>query len=158
MTRTAKKITVKVKRGLIKVDVDLDYVASDDDEETPVVGSSPAGEYKGTKKVLGEKIEADLKFSTTTVEFSISGAVSLDCPNEAYSYSSGTISLTNIGSADDCAAKALSKYDAKLDSIKYDESKDKITVTVKDGIKVEVELEKVTDSQMLAPTEQHVDE
>merc|ERR1719411_1407315 len=83
--------------------------------------SGPAGEYTGTKTVLGESLTATMKFSTTTVEFTLTGPVSLDCPSEPYTYSNGNIDLTNLGSDSDCVEHDLEQYKASLTGLTYSE-------------------------------------
>lgn len=91
----------------------------------------PSGSYAGSKTVLGEKVSATIKIDNSTeLEIGISGVISLSC-SEAYTYSSGTITLPNDGTPGDCVHDALAKNNVKLDSVKYDTSSDEITVSVK---------------------------
>jgi len=143
-------VTADVKYSFLDVKLTMNKQSGEITiEELPaplkILGGAPAGEYKGSKSVLGITVNADMKFSATTLEFGITGAVTLDCSNEPYTYSDGTISLTNIGNSDDCVKKDLDKEDVKLESATYDESSDKITLKVKHGlIKVELDMGKVS--------------
>jgi hypothetical protein len=100
--------------------------------ESSHVKFSPSGTYVGTKSVLGVSVTATIKIdNASTMDFSISGAASINCPGEAYSLSSsGTVELPT--DRDSCIYNALAKQ--KLSDLKaqYDAAGDAITVTVKE--------------------------
>ena len=96
--------------------------------------AAPSGTYTGSKSVLGKSITATLKIDTaTTFDLGITGAATLSCANEAYSYSAGSSSLQlpNIAKTGDCIHDALAKQSASIKSITYDAGADTISVTVK---------------------------
>ncbi len=111
----------------------------------------PSGFYSGSKSLFGETINAVVNLKTsTTLDFGISGDISLDCKDEAYTVSGSNVLMTNIGVAGDCAHDALTDNKITLKSIVYDSAADKITVSVKYSIaNVDIVLTKailVTDS------------
>lgn len=96
--------------------------------------AAPSGSYAGEKSVLGEKVDVTMTVDTaTSFDFTISGVISLDCKNEAYSYTTGSsaISLPNSGKAGDCVHDALEENHVTLESITYDTSSNSIAVEVK---------------------------
>ena len=96
--------------------------------------AAPSGTYTGSKSVFGKSITATLKIDgATTFDLGITGAATLSCANEAYSYSAGSSSLQlpNIAKTGDCIHDALAKQSASIKSITYDAGADTISVTVK---------------------------
>jgi len=95
----------------------------------------PAGTYKGSKTVLGESFTGTITVNdASTFNFLLTGAVSITCNNEAYTYSNGVITVTNINKAGDCLHDELSQHSITLKSIDYDTSADVITVNIKYSI------------------------
>lgn len=98
-------------------------------------GTSPSGSYCGSKTVLGETIGAIVSFHDAQfLDFTISGDIALDCPNEAYSLSGSDIVLRDIGVAGDCAHDALADNKITLNHITYDSASNTIDVAVKYSI------------------------
>ena len=98
-------------------------------------GTSPSGSYCGSKTVLGETIGAIVSFHDARfLDFTISGDIALDCPNEAYSLSGSDIVLRDIGVAGDCAHDALADNKITLNHITYDSASNTIDVAVKYSI------------------------
>eukprot|EP00298_Acanthocystis_sp_HF-20_P018857 c22043_g5_i1.p1 GENE.c22043_g5_i1~~c22043_g5_i1.p1 ORF type:complete len:286 (-),score=96.10 c22043_g5_i1:86-943(-) len=92
----------------------------------------PSGTYKGSKSILGEDFTGIIVInSDSTFDFSLSGAVSINCNNEPYTYANGVVTVTNLGVAGDCLHDVLSQYGATLKSIDYDTSTDTINVDIK---------------------------
>merc|ERR1719397_156121 len=91
------------------------------------------GEYKGTKTIVGEEITQTIIFGDDmTAEFSLTGPLSIDCPNEPYTIASdGTISMTNINNEGDCLYDNMASNDVTLKGIKYSSDSDTISVSVK---------------------------
>jgi hypothetical protein len=106
----------------------------------------PSGFYSGSKTLFGETINAVVNLKTaTTLDFGISGDISLDCKDELYTVSGSSIQMTNIGVAGDCAHDALTDNKITLKSIVYDSAADTITVSVKYSIaNVDILLTKAT--------------
>ena len=99
-----------------------------------VPSAAPSGTYTGSKSVLGKSITATLKIDgATAFDLGITGAATLSCANEAYSYNAGSSSLQlpNIAKTGDCIHDALAKQSASIKSITYDAGADTISVTVK---------------------------
>jgi len=97
----------------------------------------PSGAYTGSKTILGEEIAATLTFkSATELEFSITGALAVECDNESFTFdsSSGAISLPGADISGDCLHDALSDNSVTLKSVTYDASSDSIAVEVKYSI------------------------
>ncbi len=95
-------------------------------------GSTPSGSYCGSKTILGETISAVVDFHDTQfLDFTISGDIALDCPNEAYFLSGSDIVLRDIGVAGDCAHDALADNKIILQHITYDSASNTIDVAVK---------------------------
>ena len=95
-------------------------------------GSTPSGSYCGSKTILGETIGAVVDFNDSQfLDFTISGDIALDCPNEAYSLSGSNIVLRDIGVAGDCAHDALADNKITLNHITYDAAANTIDVSVK---------------------------
>jgi len=89
----------------------------------PVVSSAltsmPSGTYKGNKDELGHEINAVMIFDDAagTMQFQLSGVLTLDCKNEPFTLSGDHIMLTNLADSEDCITKALSGNDAELKEI-----------------------------------------
>merc|ERR1711939_1066786 len=57
------------------------------DEWPSWVDATPSGTYKGSKSVLGEHVDASITIdSTSTIDLTVTGAISVGCKGEAYSY------------------------------------------------------------------------
>ena len=106
----------------------------------------PSGFYSGSKSLFGETINAVVNLKTaTTLDFGISGDITLDCKDELYTVSGSNVQITNIGVTGDCAHDALTNYGITLKGITYDSAKDTITVSVKYSIaNVDIVLTKAT--------------
>jgi len=91
------------------------------------------GEYSGTKSIIGVEITATITFGNNMeAEFSISGPLTIDCPNEPYTIASdGTISMVNINNKGDCLHDNMASNDVTLKGIKYSADSDTISVSVK---------------------------
>ena len=107
------------------------------------VSAAPAGTYHGTKSVLGVHVDATITIdSSSAFDLAITGPLTLNCKNEAYTLNGDKIDVTNAGASGDCIHDALSSNHASLKSVDYDDSKDKITVEVKVTlITVKIELD-----------------
>merc|ERR1719189_1506853 len=83
--------------------------------------AEPSGRYVGDKDVLGKHIHAVMIYDDAagTMHFELSGVLAVNCPNEAFTYSNGLVSLTNIENSNDCITLALSNNDCKLEEIEY---------------------------------------
>merc|ERR1719412_3202248 len=94
-------------------------------------GDGPSGTYHGEKTVVGMKIDATVvQQDANHMGLTITGAVSVDCSFEQYSYANGVITITNLDKSGDCLHDALAGAGVTLKSITYDEGGDTITVTV----------------------------
>jgi len=156
-SESANEITVKIKYSILTFSVVCKHVASEDSltaliprrissevSVVPTIGElvdryfvifslqDPAGKYEGTKTILGEKVTADVDFNAgSTLNFQITGPLTISCTNEAYTYANGVISITNVGKAGDCVHDALANNKATLKSIDYDTSSDVVTISLK---------------------------
>lgn len=96
---------------------------------------APSGSYAGSKDILGVTINGNIKIdSATAFDLGITGAATINCANEAYTYADGKVDVTNQGTSGDCVHDALKKNGIELKSIEYDAGKDEITVNVKKSI------------------------
>jgi C1A family cysteine protease len=120
------------------------------------VAADPSGTYTGTKSILGITIDASVKIdSATTMDLTISGAVSIACAAETYAYDgSSSITLPGMDTAGDCVHDAVaSEKGLAIKSISYDSSSDSVTVTAKYTIvSVSVVLTKGTAAGLLGRT------
>jgi len=92
----------------------------------------PAGTYKGVKSILGETVTAQITFNGgSTLNFSVTGPVSIVCSGEAYTYANGVVSITNVNTPGDCLYNALSQNKATLKDVTYDTTTDTVTVDLK---------------------------
>jgi len=96
--------------------------------------SSPEGTYTGSKTILGQSIDATVHVDTSTLDLSVSGAFSLDCPGEPYQLVENDVSLLNLADPTDCIARSLSDEGATLERVVYDGDDNTVSVTVKHGI------------------------
>jgi hypothetical protein len=97
--------------------------------------STPVGLYSGSKSLFGETIGALVNIKDgRTLDFAISGDFVLDCKDELYSLSGSEIVLSNIDVSGDCAHDALGDNGITLKTIQYDNTVDRITVSVKYSI------------------------
>jgi hypothetical protein len=109
---------------LSKAGMDFDFLT--------VLASAPEGSYAGSKTILGETINAAVAINDdSTLDFTISGVIDIDCAGEEYTMSGDDISVTHVTESGDCAHDALDDNSVTLKSITYDEDKDEITVSVK---------------------------
>jgi len=93
---------------------------------------SPAGDYKGSKSVLGETINIDASFnSDNTLNLVFTGPLSLNCAEEPYVISGDAIDLPNDTKSGDCIHDALQSNSVTLEGITYDSSSDKIDIKAK---------------------------
>merc|ERR1712023_72719 len=91
-----------------------------------------SGTYAGSKTVLSEEIDATIVVHDDgTLDLKISGVIAIDCDAEKYTYADGTIALTDLDPAGDCAHDALADNHVTFKSSTYDASADSITITVK---------------------------
>ena len=96
---------------------------------------APSGSYAGSKNILGVTINGNIKIdSATAFDLGITGAATINCASEAYTYADGKVDVTNQGTSGDCVHDALKKNGIELKSIEYDAGKDEITVNVKKSI------------------------
>jgi len=96
---------------------------------------NPTGSYAGSKTILGQNIDASLTIeSDSTIKFTISGAISVDCDGEAYSYNAPNLEFPNAGKSGDCLHDALEANGVSLVSTVYDSTSDTVTSKVKFGI------------------------
>ena len=93
--------------------------------------SSPSGTYEGTKTELGQTLTAKAVINEESfdVTFEATGGYEGKCQGEAYSMKGSAIKLAD--GSDGCLQKYLKTYGLKLESIKYDSSKDVITIKTK---------------------------
>jgi len=126
-------ITVSVKYSFLTESITLTKVTAYAEVPTSVITTAPYGQYQGSKTILGQTITADVTFGDDmTLSFDITGPLTIDCTNEAYTIASdGTISMTNINTAGDCLHDAMASNDVTLKGIKYAADSDTITVSVK---------------------------
>jgi len=120
-------ISISVKYKFLSESLTLNKVTD------VIVATDLSGEYSGSKTIIGVEIMASVTFSSDSkVELSISGPITIDCPNESYTMASdGTISMTNINVDGDCLHDNMASNDVTLKGIKYSSDSDTITVTVK---------------------------
>jgi len=105
--------------------------------------TNPSGTYQGSLSILGEHVSATVSIvDTTHMNFKITGAVTVDCENEVYSYSSGDVNIPGATKSGDCVHDALSSNSATLKSITYDDSADTISVKVHKILDVTLKLTK----------------
>eukprot|EP00299_Pterocystis_sp_00344_P016495 c8276_g1_i1.p1 GENE.c8276_g1_i1~~c8276_g1_i1.p1 ORF type:complete len:294 (+),score=61.08 c8276_g1_i1:1-882(+) len=142
-------VTAKVKFGISVITLVLDHVAAPSlthqhqyviplaqlfDRYFDIFSAQgPNGVYKATKSVLGVQVVAVISIDSPTVfNFTITGPVSIDCANEAYTYNAdGTLTLPNLDKAGDCLHDALAAQSVSLESFKYDATANEIDVSVK---------------------------
>ena len=62
------------------------------------------------------------------LDFKISGTVALECDHEAFTFASGTISITGVNTAGDCVHDALSSNGVGLSGVTYDAKTDQVTI------------------------------
>jgi len=106
-----------------------------------IQGKTPSGLYHGSKKILGTNVDAKLMVRDTTVDLTISGAVKIHCENEAYSMDQkGNVKVSGSKNKGDCVHNGLAKFDLSLESVTYGDSKDTITITVKQSKFIKVSL------------------
>jgi len=98
-----------------------------------LLSTTPSGKYSGSKTVLGLGIHMELTLkSTTTFDFEMTGAETISCPNEAYTYDGKTgVTLPNMDKPGDCVHDKLDGTPASLGSIVYDNVNDKVVVQAK---------------------------
>jgi len=93
------------------------------------VGRDPAGQYEGTKTILGQTIKADVTFEAgNTVRFTVSGAVAIDCDKVAYTYSAPNLVLDQ---SNKCIHDAESQLNVEILGSTYDAAADTITAKLK---------------------------
>jgi len=127
----ADTVTVSVKYSVLNLDLVLTKDGLDFDF-TELLATTPTGIYAGSKTVLGETINAQVTIeSATSLEFTISGLIDIDCIGEEYTMSGSDISITHITESGDCAHDALADNSVTLKGITYNDSSDEITVSVK---------------------------
>ena len=98
--------------------------------KTHVMTSRPTGPYKGSEKVLGEKIKAEINIKNAShLDLSISGATNINCVDEPYVFSGRDVLLADTSSTD-CVQHKLDKKHAVFKSATYDMSKNSLTVDV----------------------------
>jgi len=124
------EITVSVKYSVLSIDLVLDKTG---EFKTVVsVATTPSGSYTGSKTVLGQKIETNIKVnSDTSMDLTISGVIDLACADEAYHLDGSDVVVDNLDVDGDCAHDALAENGVTFKGATYDDSKDEITVTVK---------------------------
>jgi len=108
--------------------------------------SVPEGSYSGATSVFGQSVKGMAAFSSAagTLDFSVSGAISLACDDEPYTYDgSGSISLTNEDVAGDCLHDSLEAYDATIDEVSYDAASNSVTVVVDAFLSISLTLQHV---------------
>ena len=94
--------------------------------------TAPSGDYTGSVTKLGQTINTEVDInSETSMNLIISGAIDISCSDEAYTLNGSEVTVDNIGVDGDCAHDALAENKVTLEDIKYDDSKDEITVSVK---------------------------
>lgn len=113
--------------------------------------SKPKGNYAGEVTLLGEDVTATIKIEDGgKLEFTVGGVITLDCPDEPYTYASGVISFTNIDKDGDCAHDAMEKNKVELSKVAYDSKKDTVTVTITyKKVPLSLELKHKGDVRML---------
>jgi len=119
----------------------------------PASLAAPTGAYSGSKSVLGEKIDATFTFGTATMVVAISGAISVDCKAEAYTFAAPKVDITNIGKAGDCVHDTLAKEKVSIEDVEFSSSADALSVTAKYGfLPITFTLSKATsESEAEAP-------
>jgi len=111
--------------------------------------ADPAGTYKGSKDIFGEDIEATVtQVDSTHMSMTVSGAVSVNCGYEPYTYSNGVINVSNAQTPGDCIYEALNHDGLSLKSVSYNPSRDMITVTVQKGFFLSLDIELTKSAQV----------
>lgn len=123
---SADSIQMELKMSFITIKFNLSHVSL-------LYLSPPSGTQTGEKKVIGDDIKAQVVIhsDTSMLDLKISGAASIDCPNEKFIFSNDNISLQNISISGDCVHDTLDKQHLKLDSIKYNEGSNSIEMKLK---------------------------
>jgi len=117
----------------------------------------PSGTYSGSQTVLGETINAVWAVNDdSTMDMAITGAITLECDSEAYTYADGVVSFPGVDTDGDCFHDSLDDNGITYSSTTYDAAADEITMTVKFGIlKINFVLDQTTKSQSLAVAYSH---
>lgn len=93
--------------------------------------------------MLGLSIDSSLTFDDSShFDLQISGAASVDCKQESYTYDGSSISLPDEGNSGDCLHDAMASAGIKLESISYDAGADTVTVKVEKIIGISITLSK----------------
>ena len=100
---------------------------------SPVVAfSTPSGTYKGSKSLLGQTINAVVTVDDTThMDLKLTGAATVDCKQEVYSYDGGShVTLPGLNTAGDCVHDTLAgaSVPIKIKSIEYSQSGDYVDI------------------------------
>eukprot|EP00301_Raphidiophrys_heterophryoidea_P008952 c13247_g1_i1.p1 GENE.c13247_g1_i1~~c13247_g1_i1.p1 ORF type:complete len:557 (-),score=154.31 c13247_g1_i1:122-1792(-) len=94
--------------------------------------ADPAGEYKGSKSVMGQTVDTVLVINSDgTLNFQVSGVVSINCNEEAFTFANNDIAITNINNNGDCVHDALSTNHVTLKEIAFNSASNEVTVTLK---------------------------
>lgn len=111
---------------------------------------APSGTYEGDMKLFGIKVDAIMRFDDADpsyLDFKISGTIALECDHEAFTFASGTISITGVNTAGDCVHDALSSNGVGLSGVTYDAKTDQVTITVTyNGLPVPLSLKKTAST------------
>jgi len=111
------------------------YAASVPVSSPSVDAAAPTGTYKGGKTALGETLNAMVVIGDTThMDLTLSGALSVACKQEAFSFDgTSAVTLPGLNAAGDCVHDALAAapLPVSIKSIAYSGSSDNIEITAK---------------------------
>merc|ERR1712096_349794 len=126
------EITLKVTKSIITVNFVLKKVTL-----LNALLTAPSGKYHGEKSVVGQDFKGDIAITDgSTLSVSISGAITMSCPGEKYTYdaTSKIVSLTNQATEGDCVHDFDSREGVTVKSITYNPDSDEITLKVTKSI------------------------
>merc|ERR1739848_89464 len=98
--------------------------------------TAPSGTYKGTNKVLGFNIAAQVVVDSATaadILVDVTGAdtMHVDCKAESYTLNGNDIHLNDVDKQGDCLHDKLAEKSVSLKSATYDPDQDSITLKIK---------------------------
>ena len=128
---------VKVNEYYSKCDskppVAVSFAACPGLEGCPYGAGGPSGKYAGSREIMEHHTNATVTIvDDSHMDIVVSGEPGTStCKGEAYAFDgASTITLTNAGTAGDCAHDAGQKANTQITHIAYDSAADTITVTV----------------------------
>lgn len=95
---------------------------------------TPAGTYMGEKSFLGKGVNLKITIDDSAhFDMIVTGFTSLDCKNEQYSLSGGNVNIPGAKVNGNCIHDALLENKMSLGSVTYDATSDEISLSVKYG-------------------------